>query len=243
MKEERLQKYISRCGYASRRKAEEMIRDGFVYVNGVKSPREGQLICANKDVITINGKTLTPPEEFVYYLLNKPEGYVCTLSDPYADRIVTDLLPNHTRVYPVGRLDADSSGLLLLTNDGEFANKISHPSFNHEKEYEVYAVWTCAFPGRINARKLLSKFEKGILLDGKETSPAKIDIRKVDEDGILFHITIHEGRKRQVRRMCELIGLKVKVLKRIRIGHLEIGSLLPGDFLVLAPYDVEKLSV
>lgn len=239
---ERLQKYISRCGYASRRKAEEMIRSGLVLVNGIKAPAEGQLVCAGEDIVTIDGKVITPPDEFVYYLLNKPEGYVCTLADPYADRIVTELLPKQPRVYPVGRLDANSSGLLLLTNDGDFANRISHPSFNHEKEYEVYAVWTCAFPGRINARKLISKFETGILLDGKETSPAKTDVRKVDEDGVLFHIAIHEGRKRQVRRMCESVGLRVKVLQRIRIGHLEIGNLLPGDFLVLSHDDINKLT-
>ena len=239
---ERLQKYISRCGYTSRRKAEELIRNGFVLVNGIKPPPEGLLIDSEKDQVIIEGRLLTPPCEFVYYLLNKPEGYICTLSDPFADRVITELVPKEPRVYPVGRLDADSSGLIILTNDGEFANRVSHPSFAHEKEYEVYAGWKEVFPGKIKARKLISKLEKGVLIDDKKTAPAKCNVRRIDESGILFHITITEGRNRQVRKMCDSIGLYVKLLKRIRISQLEIGSLLPGEYILLSENDINKMT-
>ncbi len=234
---ERLQKYISRCGFASRRKAEELIRQGRVFVNGKQAPAEGMLVSVD-DTVVVDGNILRLPEELVYYLLYKPEGFLCTLSDPHAIHTIMELLPDSPRTFPVGRLDLDSSGLIICTNDGEFANRLAHPSFEHEKEYEVYAVWKKSAPARLQARKIISRLETGIMLDGKETAPAKVDIRKLDESGVLFRIVIHEGRNRQVRRMCDAIGLDVKVLKRIRIGHLEIQSMLPGEYIKLSNDDI-----
>lgn len=235
---ERLNKFISRCGAASRRKAEELIAGGAVSINGKVVEPGPILINPDTDEVKINGIRISPDEKFVYYMLHKPEGYATTVSDPHQDMTVMDLIPSNPRVFPVGRLDLNSSGLLLLTNDGELANLLTHPSFEHEKEYEVFASWNMKFPGRIKAKKLLSSMEGGIMLDGKQTSPSVIEPRRVDESGILFRIILREGRKRQIRRMCESVGLEVRTLKRIRIGRLLLGDLIPGDYAEISRSDI-----
>lgn len=227
---ERLNKFVASCGAASRRRADELIREGRVLVNGTKPPPEGVMIDPASDVVELDGKRLSVPERHVYYKVNKPAGYVSTVSDPHADLTVCDLVPPEPRVFPVGRLDADSCGLIVLTDDGDLANRLTHPSFEHEKEYEVFASWARSFPGKSAGRRLVSSLGKGVELDGRMTLPAAVEVRRIDESGVLFRIVLKEGRNRQIRRMCESVGLRVATLMRIRIGGLLLGDLLPGDF-------------
>lgn len=234
---ERLNKFISRCGEASRRKAEELIRAGAVSVNG-KIVSAVLLVDPDLDEVCVNGRKISPPDRLVYYMINKPIGYASTLSDPHIDRTVKDLLPVSERIFPVGRLDVDSCGLLILTNDGELTHKLTHPSYEHEKEYEVFASWIIKYPGRTKGRALLLKFEEGVLIDGIKTLPAKVDCRKIDETGILFRIVLKEGRNRQIRKMCEAVGLSVRSLTRLRIGKLELGDLMPGEFRKIKLEDI-----
>ncbi len=238
---ERLQKFIARSGYCSRRRAQELITLGKVTVNGKTSPANGILINPEEDVVVVDGSHIALSEKKLYYLLNKPQGYTSTLSDPHADHLITELLPPLSRVYPAGRLDRDSSGLIILTNDGDFANKMTHPSFGHEKEYEVYAVWKKTVPGNTEGRRLLEKISRGVVLDGYKTFPAEIEIRKFDSKGVFFKITLHEGRNRQIRKMCKLIDLEVKMLTRTRIGFLTCEGLLPGDYRTLTDEELKKL--
>lgn len=234
----RLNKYIAECGYSSRRKADELIENGFVSVNGKIVTENPFFIESDSDIVEVEGKSINLPEEFVYYMVNKPEGYVSTVSDPHATMTVCDLVPSEPRVFPVGRLDVDSCGLILLTNDGEFANILTHPSFDHEKEYEVFASWNIKFPGKKKAKKLLSKMANGILIDGKMTREAVVESRRIDETGILFRIILKEGRKRQIRKMCSTLGLEVKNLKRIRIGKFILEDLIPGDYVKVNKSDI-----
>lgn len=240
IKVERLNKYIARCGIASRRKADELIAAGRVSVNGVPAPPSGLMIDPDKDSVTVDGSGLEASEHPVYYKLNKPAGYYSTVSDPHVDDDMTvcSLVPAEPRVFPVGRLDAGSCGLIILTNDGELANMLTHPSFEHEKEYEVFASWEKHFPGKTKGRKIVISMERGLNLEGKMTLPAKVEIRRIDESGVLFRIILKEGRNRQIRKMCELLGLKVLTLQRIRIGGLLLGELLPGDYEIISKEDI-----
>ena len=230
---ERLQKILSSRGVASRRRAEEMISAGLVTVNG-ELALLGQTADPDLDEIRIEGSLLPRKEEFVYILLHKPRGYVTTLSDekgrPNAAQLVSGC---GVRVYPVGRLDMDSEGLLLFTNDGEFANTLMHPKHEVEKTYDV---WVTGYTP--DGEKLLSR---PITLDGYTIRPPKVKLLKAQGDKARFHITIHEGRNRQVRRMCQAAGMHVTRLCRIREGKLELGDLPKGRWRYLTPQEVSSL--
>ena len=230
---ERLQKILSARGVASRRKAEEMILNGLVSVNGVTAAL-GDSADPEKDEILISGKPLPDPQEFVYILLHKPRGYVTTLSDekgrPNAAQLVVDC---GKRVYPVGRLDMDSEGLLLFTNDGDFANALMHPKHEVNKTYDTWV--TGYVPG---AEVRLSR---PIELDGYTIRQPKVKLIRAEGSKAKFQITIHEGRNRQVRRMCEAAGMTVTRLKRIKEGNLSLGDLPLGKWRYLTETEVQAM--
>lgn len=230
---ERLQKILSARGVASRRKAEQMIQNGTVTVNGVTAAL-GDSADPELDRICVNGQPLPTGQRFVYILLNKPRGYVTTLSDekgrPNAAQLVADC---GTRVYPVGRLDMDSEGLLLFTNDGAFANALTHPKQEVEKIYEV---WTVGYaPGGEE------KLSRPIVLDGYRIRPPKVVLLGADGEKAKFRVTIHEGRNRQIRRMCEAAGMRCTRLRRIQEGSLRLGDLPCGAWRYLTPEEIAEL--
>lgn len=222
---ERLQKILASRGVASRRKAEEMITQGRVTCNG-KVAALGESADPEADEILLDGKPLPSKAEYVYIMLNKPRGYVTTLSDEKGRRDVSELVADcGTRVYPIGRLDMDSEGLLLFTNDGEFANMLMHPKHEIEK---TYAVWVQDYqPGR---EELL---RRPITLDGYQIRSPKVELVSAAEDKARLLVTIHEGRNRQVRRMCQAAGMQVTRLQRITEGKLELGKLPLGKWRYL----------
>jgi len=230
---ERLQKILSARGVASRRKAEAMIEAGQVTVNGLMAAL-GDSADPDADEIRIDGRLLPREQSFVYLMLNKPRGFVTTLSDekgrPTAAQLVADC---GTRVYPVGRLDMDSEGLLLFTNDGEFANRMTHPKQELDKVYEV---WVNRYtPGGEE------RLSRPVVLDGYKIHPPKVELLAVREDTARFRITIHEGRNRQIRRMCELAGMYCTRLRRIQEGSLALGGLSKGKWRYLTPEEIRLL--
>jgi len=231
---ERLQKILSARGVASRRKAEEMIKDDLVTVNGIPASL-GDTADPEIDEILISGKSLPRQEGYIYILLNKPRGYVTTLSDekgrPNAAQLVADC---GVRVYPVGRLDMDSEGLLLFTNDGAFANSLMHPKQEVKKTYETWV--TGYHPG---AEMLLAR---AIILDGYTIRPPKVKLIRTDGGKAKFLVTIHEGRNRQVRRMCEAAGMHCTRLRRIQEGTLKLGDLPLGKWRYLTEEEMKNLT-
>jgi 23S rRNA pseudouridine2605 synthase len=232
----RLQKYLAQSGVASRRKAEELIKEGRVRVDGRIVTEMGVKIDPDRQSVQCDNKKIdTAQQPAVYILLNKPRGYVTTLSDPQGRPIVTSLLDNiSTRVFPVGRLDLDTEGALLLTNDGDLAHRILHPSHETTKSYE-------ALVKGIPPKSRIKALESGIELEGQKTWPAKLTIIKRKEQAVLFRITIHEGRKRQIRKMFQAVGHPVIGLKRIAYGKLTLGSLKTGSYRFLSPKELEKI--
>ena len=234
---DRLQKVLAHAGVCSRRKAEEYIANGRVAVNGQLVTRPGVKVDQEQDKILVDGKPILK-EQKIYILLNKPPGYVTTMSDPQGRPIVTDLLPDiKRRVFPVGRLDLDSEGALLLTNDGALTNKILHPRYEINKTYE-------ATVRRTPTSSELHQLEQGILLDGHKTWPAKLRIlhgQKGKKGMTTIEVIIHEGKKRQVRKMFQAIGHHVFRLKRIAYGGLKLGNLKPGKYRFLTKNDLKKL--
>ena len=230
---ERLQKILSARGVASRRKAEEMISQGLVTVNGAVASL-GDTADPEVDVILVSGSPLPSQKDYVYILLNKPRGYVTTLSDEKGRKNAAQLVADcGTRVYPVGRLDMDSEGLLLFTNDGDFASSLMHPKHEVEK---TYAVWVTGYvPGA--EKKLL----RPITLDGYTIRPPKVVLKKVEGEKAYLLVTIHEGRNRQVRRMCDATGMQVTRLRRIREGSLSLGDLPVGKWRYLTAEEVASL--
>ena len=228
----RLQKYIASCTSYSRRKAEKLIEQGRVTVNDATIEEQGVTINSKTDRIKLDGKLLDTKKEILYIMLNKPAGYVSTKSDPHANKTVLDLVP-HSHLYPVGRLDKDTEGLLLLTNDGEFAYQVTHPKFEHEKEYEVLLQHPLS-------SKDIKTLEHGIALGDVKTSPCTIRTiaTKKNTPRARCTITIHEGKNRQIRRMFEEIQNHVIYLKRIRIGNLFLGNLKKGDYKKLCKQEV-----
>ena len=230
---ERLQKILSARGVASRRKAEEMIQMGLVTVNGITAVL-GDTADVQTDEITVNGKPLPKQEDHVYILLNKPRGYVTTLSDekgrPNAAQLVADC---GVRVYPVGRLDMDSEGLLLFTNDGDFANELMHPKHEVKKTYDV---WVNGYVPGAEVR-----LGRPITLDGYTIRPPKVKLIRAEGQRAKFQVTIHEGRNRQVRRMCEAAGMTVTRLRRVAEGSLELGDLALGTWRYLTEEELAKL--
>lgn len=231
----RLNKYLSRAGVASRRESDRLITEGRVSVNRKVILELGQKIDEDRDVVLVDGKRVKKPEKQVYILLNKPAGCLVTLKDPFQRPTIKALLPPSLgRVFPVGRLDYDSEGLLLLTNDGELAYRLSHPRFEVKK---VYLVKVSGAP----AVESLSRLEKGITLDGRKTAPAKVAILAVNPKSSLLRLEIHEGRKREVRRMCQAVGHPVVELKRIGFAGLSVKNLKPGEWRLLEPGEVSRL--
>ncbi len=230
---QRLQKILSARGVASRRRAEEMIQNGQVTVNGIAASL-GDSADPETDEIRVNGQLLPGGQQSVYILLNKPRGYVTTLSDekgrPNAAQLVADC---GIRVYPVGRLDMDSEGLLLFTNDGAFANALTHPKQEVEKVYEV---WVSGYhPGGEE------KMSRPIVLDGYRIRPPKVTLLGDREAKAKLRVTIHEGRNRQIRRMCEAAGMRCTRLKRIQEGNLLLGDLPSGHWRYLTPEEIAEL--
>ncbi|MEY2447741.1 MAG: rRNA synthase [Acidimicrobiaceae bacterium] len=226
---ERVQKILARAGLGSRRHCEELIDAGSVTING-RVATLGDKADAETDHIEVDGVRIGTQPGLVYYLLNKPAGVVTTAADTHGRPIVTELVPSEPRVFPIGRLDQDTEGLLLLTNDGDLAQRLAHPRFGVEKEYLVEVEGA---PTRGELRRL----REGVELDDGLTAPAKVVL--VERN--LVRITIHEGRKRQVRRMCEAVGHAVSRLVRTRIGPLADRSLAPGEWRSLALDEVRAL--
>lgn len=230
---QRLQKILSARGVASRRRSEEMIQNGQVTVNGIAASL-GDSADPETDEIRVNGQLLPGGQQSVYILLNKPRGYVTTLSDekgrPNAAQLVADC---GIRVYPVGRLDMDSEGLLLFTNDGAFANALTHPKQEVEKVYEVWV------SGYYSGGE--EKMSRPIVLDGYRIRPPKVTLLSVREAKAKLRVTIHEGRNRQIRRMCEAAGMRCTRLKRIQEGNLLLGDLPSGHWRYLTPEEIAEL--
>jgi len=232
---ERLQKVISHAGIASRREAERLITEGRVTVNGCIITQLGTKVDPTRDKVGIDGRLVKSFPERVYIVLNKPVGYVSTLKDPQGRPVITDLLGSTTtRVFPVGRLDYDAEGLLLLTNDGELTHRLQHPRYRISRTYEVKV-------RDIPTDDELSCLRKGIQLEDGITLPAKVAFLKRAIKNCWLKITICEGRNKQVRRMCAAIGHPVIKLKRVKFGPLNLGSLLQGQYRHLTKSEVKKL--
>ena len=230
---ERLQKVLARAGLGSRRSVEEMIAAGRVAVNGTTA-RLGQRVAVSKDVVEVDGSRVPLDVDLVHYLLNKPAGVVTTASDPEGRPTVLELVDLGTRVWPVGRLDVDTEGALILTNDGELGHRLMHPSFEIPKTY-------VAEVGGGVGEKALRALARGVDLEDGRTQPARVTVVDRGRGRTLVELTIAEGRNRQVRRMFEAVGHRVLGLVRTEIGPLKLGHLKPGSVRKLAPAEVRSL--
>lgn len=224
---ERLQKYISQAGIASRRHAEELILAGKVKVNGQIIRKMGVKVDSDKDEVVVDGKKIKP-QSFIYLAFNKPKKFMTTRLDPQKRRTVFELLPPElkNKVWPIGRLDFNTEGLLIFTNDGELTQKLTHPSAEHEKEYQVEV-------DKELTEGKMEKIETGVFLDNKKTAPAKIR-----GEGKVYYLTIHEGWKRQIRKMFGVLGYSVRNLKRIRVAKLKLGNLPLGEYKMIKKEDI-----
>lgn len=230
---ERLQKYMAGCGVASRRKSEEIIAEGRVRVNG-EVVTSVVMVDTDKDRVEVDGRAITPEEKKVYIMLNKPTEIITSARDQYDRKTVVDLVNVKERVYPVGRLDFDTSGLIILTNDGEVAYKMTHPSHEIDKVYEAEVVG-------VPTQEEMEWFRRGLQIEDYVTSPADIRILSTKDDSSVLEIKIHEGRNRQVRKMCDKIGHPVIRLKRVRVGNIMLGDLKLGEWRYLFKEEVEYL--
>lgn len=234
--EERLQKYLAECGIASRRKCEEYIIQGKVQVNGKTITELGVKVNPEKDKITFEGKNVKQEERKVYILLNKPIGYVTTSDEQFGRDKVLDLVKVRERVVPVGRLDMYTSGALILTNDGDFVYKVTHP------KHEIRKTYTVTVKGIIKNEEV-EQLRKGVKIDDYTARPAKVKILKTDEEKDIsrLEITIHEGKNRQVRRMCESVGRRVIALHRSKIGNIGVKDIELGKWRYLKDFEVKTL--
>ena len=231
----RLQKFLSECSVASRRKAEELIADGKVKVNG-HIASVGDKVDPKRDKVTVKGKRVVAQNKKVYIMLNKPRGYVATLKDEYDRKTVSDLVKDvGIKVFPVGRLDRDSEGLLFLTNDGDFANGITHPSKNVNKTYAVTVKGTAD-------DEQIEKMSVGVLIDGRKTLPCDVFVTERKSDRTFLKFIISEGRNRQIRKMCEAVGLQVLRLKRLEIAGVKLGGLKLGAWRELNEREMTRLT-
>lgn len=231
---ERLQKILAHAGVASRRKAEEMIRQGRVTVNGQTVTQLGTKVDPARDDIRVDGARLKIAPSHIYILLNKPAGVLSVMDDDRGRRSLGDLVSLPARLYPVGRLDVNSEGLILLTDDGELANRLTHPRYKHEKEYRVLV---SGHP----AEKTLEAWRRGVVLEGQRTAPAQVTAIRTDKDATVLRIVMHEGRKRQIRDVAALLGHPVRELVRVRMGPLLLGSLGSGQWRHLTDQEVFAL--
>ena len=233
--EERLQKFMASCGIASRRKCEELILSGKVKVNGVIVKELGVKVNGNKDKIEYNEKIIKPEEKKVYIILNKPEGYITSVKDEKNRKTVLDIVKVKERIYPIGRLDYDSSGLLLLTNDGDIYNKIIHPRVEITKKY------IAVVKGEFKKQEL-EKFKNGVDIGGYITAKAEIKVLKYEDDKTTVEIGIHEGKNRQIRKMCAALNHNVLALKRISIGKIKLGNLKRGEYRALTKEELNYIN-
>lgn len=229
----RLQKFMADCGVASRRKSEKLIEAGKVKVNG-HTARIGDKIDPKKDLVTVGGKKINKVDKLYYIMLNKPRGYLTTVSDEFGRKTVMDLVDIKARVYPVGRLDKDSEGLLLLTNDGAFANLLTHPKHSFAKVYRVTVRPAVS-------DEILDELRNGIEIDGRKTAPCDVSVITEEEGRVVLEFILREGRNRQIRKMCDAVGLEVARLKRVAIGPVKLGMLQTGKSRQLTDNEIKKL--
>lgn len=230
----RLQKYLAECGVASRRKSEELIAAGKVKVNGVTA-LIGDKVNPKHDKVTVSGKKAVSVKKNVYIMLNKPRGFITTMNDEHDRKCVAELVKDiNTRVYPVGRLDRESEGLLIMTNDGEFTNALTHPSKHVSKTYRVTIRPTIT-------KEKATEFRNGIEIDGRMTAPADLRVLEAQENRTVVEVTIYEGRNRQIRKMFEALGIEVARLKRTKVGNLKLGMLKQGAYRHLTEDEVSSL--
>lgn len=237
--EERLQKYMASCGVASRRKCEEIILSGRVKVNGVKVTELGVKVDDLKDKVTLDNKPIKKEERKIYIALNKPEGYVSTVKDERGRKTIIDLIDVEERIYPIGRLDYDTSGLILLTNDGEVYNNVIHPRVEKNK---VYVATVAGIP----TEKEIAKLCNGVDIGGYITAEAKckvIKVNKKNKENVTsdIEIIIHEGKNRQIRKMCDAVNHKVLKLKRLSVGKIKLGNLKKGEYRFLNDEEINYL--
>lgn len=230
---ERLQKFLASSGVASRRACEQLILEGRVQVNGVTVTELGTKVDEG-DTVTFDGKKVTLPKEKVYIMLYKPDKVVSTASDPEGRTTVLDLVDAKQRLYPVGRLDYHTQGLILLVNDGDAAYHLTHPKFEIEKEY------LAVIAGEISREEVL-KLQSGVIIDGEKTAPAKVKVCDITDHTTSLSVIIHEGKNRQVRKMCDAIKHPVATLKRVATGEVELGDLKKGAFRYLTDKEIEYL--
>lgn len=231
----RLNRYISLCGIASRRAADKLITDGKVAVNGVTIDKLGAVISEGVDLVTVEGKHCAPPQENVYIALYKPKGYLVTLKDDFGRKTIRWLLRGvKQRVYPVGRLDLDSEGLLLLTDDGELAFRLAHPSYGIKKLYHVRVRGTLG-------QEDLRHFFDGIQLEDGHVAKARVKILESEAESTVISIELTEGRKREIRRMCKIIGFPVMALTRIKYDEIPLTGIERGKWRFLSPHEVDRL--
>lgn len=232
----RLQKFLAESGVASRRKSEQLIAEGKVKVNG-KVASIGDKINPKKDSVTVSGKKIVKRKEFTYILLHKPRGFITTMSDEMDRKCVAELIKDvPVRVYPVGRLDRDSEGMLLFTNDGEFANAMTHPTKHVPKTYRVTVRPSIS-------EDQITQLTTGVIIDDRKTAPAQVRVVTKEEGRVVLEIILYEGRNRQIRKMCEAVGLEVARLKRTAIGSIKLGMLKQGAWRELSDDEVRKLMI
>ena len=230
----RLQKFISQCGIASRRKAEELITQGKVKING-KTAVLGDKVNPDDKVYISGKRVVMPKKKYRYIMLNKPRGFITTMNDERGRKCVAELVQGvGGRVYPIGRLDKDSEGMLVFTNDGEFANKVMHP------RNSVYKFYRVTVRPDITEEQLI-KLETGVELDGQKTAPAIVHVVHKEPGRVVLEMILHEGKNREIRRMCEAVGLEVARLKRTQIGGVKMGMLKQGDWRDLTEKEVKNL--
>lgn len=233
--QERLQKVLAAAGVASRRKAEELILQGRVTVNGRVVNQLGSRVDPAGDEIRVDGQRIQAAVRHTYILFNKPRGVLSTMEDDRGRRALGDVVSVPERVFPVGRLDATSEGLILLTDDGELANLLTHPRYQHDKEYRVQV------QGRLS-EQTLAAWRRGVMLEGELTAPAQVDVVKIDKEMTLLRVVMHEGRKRQIREVAALLGHPVVLLQRVRIGPLRLGTLPSGQWRYLTESELAELA-
>ena len=230
----RLQKFLATCGVASRRRSEELINSGRVKVNGNVITEMGCKVDSDMDEVLVDNKRVSLQERKVYVMLNKPTGYVTTVSEQFNRKKVTDLVDIPYRIFPVGRLDYNTSGLLILTNDGELTYRLTHPKFKVEK---VYIAKIKGIP----TEEKLADFESGLKIENYTTAPAKIKVLKEMNNNCMVEVTIREGRNRQIRKMCDAIGHPVLELKRIKMGRIHLGNLEIGNWRYFTEREIAYL--
>lgn len=234
MSEERVQKIMSAAGVASRRASEQLIEEGRVTVNG-KQIHLGDKADASRDRICVDGRVIKVDPKRIYIALHKPKGYLSDVDETHPMPTVFDIVDIPEQVYSVGRLDYDSEGLILLTNDGELANRLTHPRYKHEKEYEVFVI-------KVPDEEQLAIWRRGVVLeDGTRTQPANVEVMKKSANGAWLRVIMHEGKKRQIRLTGSRIGLPVAEIHRVRIGTLRLGKLQAGEWRYLRDNEVREL--